>query len=121
MCRSVGREPARMSEQASPGAVMSEGRRLSLLSAGDRLHLKEVLHAVLAPLATVAGLLVAAERGGALVRNAVEVDHDGTDLPADALGAFDRAGGDVAGEAVGRVVGNLDRFGLVLSAEDGNH
>jgi hypothetical protein len=50
------------------------------LGAGDRLHLEEVLHAVLAPLATVAGLLVAAERCGALVRNAVEVDVAGTNL-----------------------------------------
>src|SRR6476661_10641652 len=88
---------------------------------GDRLHLEEFLHAELAPLAAVAGLLVAAERGGALVGNAVEVDVAGADLPADAVGAFDRAGGDVAGEAVRRVVGDLHRLGFVLGAEDGDH
>ena len=57
-------------------------RRINLrgVVAGDRLHLEIFLEAVLAPLAAVAGLLVAAERRGAVVRHALQVDVAGADL-----------------------------------------
>src|SRR5262249_11191538 len=78
-------------------------------------------HAVTAPLAAVAGLLVAAERRGALIRHALQVDVAGADLAADFARTLDRAGRDIACETVGRVVGNAHRIGLVLGADDGQH
>ena len=91
----LGREevgPVDCESTTSRSTDSSRTGRALALGAGDCLHLEEVLHAVLAPLATVAGLLVATERGGALVRHAVEVDVAGADLLADALGACDGTG-----------------------------
>src|SRR3954451_22345298 len=82
--------------------------------AGDRLHFEIFFQTVLAPFAAVAGLLVAAERRRAVVRNALQIDVAGADLLADAARRFHGVGGDVTGQTVGRVVGNLDRFGFVL-------
>src|ERR1700681_3195342 len=79
--------------------------------AGDRLDLEIFLEAVLAPFAAVAGLLVAAERRGAVVRDALQVDVAGADLAADAARAFHGVTGDVTGQTIGRVVGDLHGFG----------
>src|SRR3954451_8639475 len=94
-------------------------RRASLrgVVAGDRLHFEIFFQTVLAPLAAVAGLLVAAERRGAVVRNALQIDVARADLLADPARAFDGVTGDVTGQTIGRVVGDLDGFGFVLGAE----
>src|SRR6195952_5784287 len=89
--------------------------------AGARLHFEILFQAVLAPLASVAGLLVAAERRGAIVGHALQVDVTGADLLADATCAFDGIAGDVTGQTIGRVVGDLDGFGFILGAEDRQH
>src|SRR5215211_295684 len=98
-------------------------RRFNLrgVVAGDRLDLEIFLEAVLAPLAAVAGLLVAAERRGAVVRHALQVDVAGADLAGHAARAFHRIARDVTGETVGRVVGDLHRFGFILGADDGQY
>src|SRR6478736_147304 len=95
--------------------------RLGRVEAGNRLHFEEVLEAVLAPLAAVAGLLVAAERRGAVVGYALQVDVAGADLTADALGVLDGRARHVAGKPIGRVVGDVHGLGFVLGADDGEH
>ena len=50
---------------------------LRRVEAGDRLRLEIFLHAVAAPLAAVAGLLVATERRRAIVRHALQIDVAG--------------------------------------------
>src|SRR6185436_17417429 len=79
----------------------------------DRLHLEIFLETVLAPFAAVAGLLVAAERRGAIVRHALQIDVAGADLAADAARAFHGITSHVAGENIGRVVGDLDGVGFI--------
>src|SRR6478609_1879514 len=79
----------------------------------DRLGFEILLHAVAAPLAAVAGLLVASERRRAVVRHALQVDVACADLAAHLARTLDRAGRDVAGKTVGCVVGDLDGVGLV--------
>src|SRR3954468_18904930 len=91
------------------------------VEAGDGLDLEIFLHAVFAPLAAVAGLLVAAERRGAVVGNAVEVHVAGANLAADLPGALDGAGRNVTRKTIGRVVGDLHRVRFVLGAENGEH
>src|SRR3954447_26872078 len=86
--------------------------------ASDRLHFEIFFQTVLAPFAAVAGLLVAAERRGAVVRNALEVDVAGADLTADAARAFHGVTGNVTSQTIRRVVGDLHRFGFILGAED---
>src|SRR5450631_2715417 len=113
----------------SPAAFGSRTRRtrrarrvlLRRVVAGDRLRLEIFLEAELAPFATVAGLLVAAERRGAVVRHALQVDVAGADLAADLAGALDGAGSDVTGQTIGRVVGDMDRVSFVLGADDHEH
>src|SRR5437016_2246712 len=56
---------------------------LRRVEARDRLHLEIFFQTVFAPFAAVAGLLVAAERRGAVVRHALQVDVAGADLLAD--------------------------------------
>src|SRR3954452_24555810 len=82
--------------------------------AGDRLHFEIFFQAVLAPLAAVAGLLVATERRGAVVRNALQIDVAGADLAADAARAFDRITGDVTGKTIRRIIGDTHGIGFVL-------
>src|SRR3569832_415014 len=88
-----------------PGVMLSKRSSLRRVEAGDGLHFEEVLEAVLAPLAAVAGLLVAAERRAAVVGHTLQIHVAGADLAADALGVLDRSAGDVAREAIGGVVG----------------
>src|SRR5215510_67555 len=96
-------------------------RRVDLrrVVARNRLGLEIFLQTVTAPFAPVAGLLVASERRGALVRYSLQVDVGGADLAADTARGFDGVGRDVPGESVGRVIGDLHRLGLVLGAENG--
>src|SRR5262245_29851067 len=102
-----------------PGVVVSLAKSLRGVEAGDCLHFEIFFQAVLAPLAAVAGLLVAAERRGALVRHALQVDVAGADLAGDATRALYRVASDITGETIGRVIGDLDRLGFVLGANDG--
>src|SRR6266849_10823406 len=106
-------------EKSTPALHPSESLRGVV--AGDGLDLEIFFQAVFAPFAAVAGLLVAAERRGAVVRNALQVDVAGAQLAADLAGAFDGVGGDVTGETIRRVVGDLHRVFLILGAEDGEH
>src|SRR5579863_2384604 len=89
---------------SAPAPCSPEEKSLRGVEAGDRLDLEIFFHAVFAPLAAVAGLLVAAERRGAVVGHALQVDVAGTDLAADLARPLDGAGRDVTGEAVRRVV-----------------
>src|SRR5579863_6815978 len=95
--------------------------RLRRIKSGDRLHLEEFLETELAPLAAIARLLVAAERRGAVIRHALQVDVAGADTAADPARALDRIAGDVTGEPKGRVVGDPDRILLVLGTQDRQH
>src|SRR5262249_1160058 len=67
-----------------------------LRPAEDRLGLEELLEAGGAPLAPVARLLVAAERGADVERGTVHVHVAGTDAAGDAAGALQVAARDVA-------------------------
>src|SRR5262245_43239280 len=89
---------------------------MSCTQAGDGLHLRELVEAEAAPFAAVAGLLVAAEGCSALVGGAVDVDVAGADALGDAPRALHVAGGDIAGEPVGRVVSDAHGVVLVLVA-----
>src|ERR1700730_5844022 len=105
-------------KKSRPGAAIKSLRRVV---AGDRLGLEIFLQTVFAPFAAVAGLLVAAERRGAVVRHALQIDIAGADLATDLAGALDGSGRNVPGQTIGRVVGDLHRLGFVLGAEDGQH
>src|ERR1700731_1312905 len=105
----------------NPAPAPHPSQSLRGVVAGDRLDLEIFLQAVFAPFAAVAGLLVAAERRGAVVGLALQVDVAGAQLASDLAGALDGIGGDVTGETVGRVVGDPDGVFLVLGAEDGEH
>src|SRR5690349_1807475 len=102
-----------------PGVVVSLAKTLRGVEAGDRLHFEIFFQAVLAPFAAVAGLLVAAERRGAVVGHALQVDVAGANLAGDLASALDRPSRDVTGKTIRRVVGDLDGVGLVLGGEDG--
>src|ERR1700704_2979283 len=105
----------------APALYFSLAQNLRRVEAGHRFHLEIFLQAVFAPLAAVAGLLVAAERRGAVVRHALQVDVAGPDLAADFSRTLNGTRGNIAGETIGRVVGNLDGLRLVLGAKDGQH
>src|SRR3982074_3715135 len=94
-----------------PAPALHSCLRLSLrrVVAGARLDLEIFLETVFAPFAAVAGLLVAAERGGAVVGHALQVDVAGADLAADLAGALNGIGRDVSGETIRRVVGDPHR------------
>src|ERR1700727_805060 len=83
--------------------------RLRGVEASDRLDLEIFFQAVFAPFTAVAGLLVAAERRGAVVRYALQIDVAGTDPAADLAGGLDGVGGDVTRQTIRRVIGNPDR------------
>src|SRR5262245_60006954 len=83
------------------------------------LQLEELFEAGLAPLATVARLLVAAEAGGEVRTRAVDVHVAGADLLRHLTGALGIARRDVSGESVQRVVGDLDRLRIALVGQDG--
>src|ERR1700755_2838872 len=70
------------------------------IEAGNRLHLEIFFQAVFAPFTAVTGLLVAAERRGAVVRHALQVDVAGTDPAADLAGGLDGVGGDVTRQTI---------------------
>src|SRR5882724_13353612 len=94
---------------------------LRRVEARDRLDFEIFLEAELAPLAAVAGLLVAAERRGAVVRYALQIDVAGADLAADPARAFHGVGGDVTRQPIGGVIGYPHGVGLILGAENGEH
>src|ERR1700732_292578 len=79
-------------KKSRPGAAIKNLRRVVTR---DRLGLEIFLQTVFAPFAAVAGLLVAAERRGAVVRHALQIDVAGTDAAADLAGGFHGIGGDV--------------------------
>src|ERR1700719_2839016 len=85
----------RRSGSSAPALSFYDLRSLRRVEAGDRLDLEIFLKAELAPFAAVARLLVAAERRGAVVRHALQVDVAGADAAADATRAFHRIAGDV--------------------------
>src|SRR6202035_5121122 len=91
------------------GAAAST-RALRRVVAGDGLDLEIFLQPVFAPFAAIAGLLVAAERRGAVVRHALQIDVAGADAAADPARGLDRVGGDVTGKAIRCVVSDLDGF-----------
>ena len=78
----------------------------------QRLDLEELLETERAELASVTRLLVAAERRHQVEATAVHLDLPGAHLAGDLLGALLIARPHAAGQAVDRVVGDLD--GLVL-------
>src|SRR6195256_4703370 len=82
----------------APALHFSLAQNLRRVEAGHRFHLEIFLQAILAPLAAVAGLLVAAERRGTVVRHALQVDVAGAQLAADLAGALEGIGGDVTGQ-----------------------
>src|SRR3954471_14110435 len=84
----------------------------------QRLGLEELLEAELAELAAVAGLLVAAERSQRVEAAAVDLDLAGADLAGDLLGPLRIAGPHAAGEAIDRVVGDLDGLFLGVVGND---
>src|ERR1700760_2642670 len=88
----------------APAFSSQKVRLLRRVEAGDRLGLEIFFKAELTPLAAVARLLVAAERRGAVVRHALEIDVAGADPAADPARAFHGVGRDVTGETIGRVV-----------------
>src|SRR6185437_4054684 len=94
---------------------------LRRVEAGDRLHLEIFLETELAPLAAVARLLVAAERRGAVVRNALQVDVAGADLTAHLARTLDSACGHITRKTVGRFVGDAHGVRLILGAHDREH
>src|SRR6266849_8352658 len=106
-------------EKSTPALHPSESLRGVV--AGDGLDLEIFFQAVFAPFAAVAGLLVAAERRGAVVRDALQVDVAGANPAADPARGLHGVGGDVTGETVRRVVGDLHGILFVLGAKDGQH
>ena len=104
-----------LSDLAAAGALT---RRLP---AHHRLDLEEVLEPEPAPLAAVAGLLVAAEGRAAVGRRAVEVHHAGAHAAGHAPRPLQVGRLHVAGEAEVRGVGQLDRVLLVAERRDAEH
>src|ERR1700731_755409 len=105
----------------NPAPALHPSQSLRGVVAGDRLDLEIFFQAVFAPFAAVAGLLVAAERRGAVVRHALQVDVAGADPAANLAGGLDGVGGDIARQTIGRVVGDPDRVFLVLGTHDHEH
>src|ERR1700743_3556133 len=104
-----------------PRRVLLWLSRLRGVVAGDRLDLEIFLEAVFAPFAAVAGLLVAAERRGAIVRHALQIDVAGANPAAHFARTLHRIGGNVAGKPIGRVVGDPHGIFFVLGADDGEN
>src|SRR5690606_34717448 len=93
--------------------------RLRAVAYQHVLGLLVVIEHHLVRLAADAGLLVAAEgRMGRVGMVAVGPDAAGLDVAAEAIGAVPVAGPDAGAEAVERVVGDLERFLLVLEGRD---
>src|SRR5260370_39809754 len=92
--RDVDPAPAPQSSQSSRG-----------VEAGDCLDLEIFFQTVFAPFAAVAGLLVAAERRGAVVRHTLRGDVAGADLSANLAGGLHAVGRAVTAQAVRRVGG----------------
>src|ERR1700730_8037414 len=90
----------------NPAPALHPSQSLRGVVAGDRLDLEIFFQAVFAPFAAVAGLLVSAERRGAVGRHALPVGVAGARLAADLAGALDGVGGDVPRQTIGRVVGD---------------
>src|SRR5712664_4195767 len=104
----------KMPERKKSAPALHPSESLRGVVAGDRLDLEIFFQAVFAPLAAVAGLLVAAERRGAVVRHALQIDVAGADPAPDPAGGFNGVCGDVAGETIRRVVGDPHRIFLIL-------
>src|SRR5882724_1562842 len=88
----------RRSETLSRPGVSHHLKESRRVKPGDRLGLEIFFQAVFAPFAAVAGLLVTAERRGAVVRHALQIDVAGAELAADLASGLHRVGGDVTGE-----------------------
>src|SRR5438094_7915065 len=84
----------------------------------QRLDPQVLLDRQVAELASVAGLLEAAERRERVERGAVDLDLTGADPARDALGALRVARPHAASEAVDRVVGDADRVVLRVVWDD---
>ena len=84
-----------------------------------RLGLDELLEPVLAALTSITRLLVAAEGRARIERPAVDVDLTGPHLPRHLLGPGRIAAPHSAGQAVGGVVGDLNRLFLGVVGDDG--
>src|SRR5665213_4308789 len=108
-------------DAGSRAGVFNDARRLRRVEAGDGLDLEIFLETVFAPFAAVTGLLVAAERRGAVVGHALQVDVAGADPAADLAGGLDGIGGDVTGQTIRRIVGDPYRVFLVLGAHHHQH
>src|SRR3546814_15898988 len=101
--------------KSSRGAHLVPSTRSSRLAIQlQALGLEELLEAVHAVLAAVARLLVATEGSGRVERPAVDLDLAGADLLGDLLGTLSVGAPHPAGEAVGRVVGDLHSGVLTL-------
>src|SRR5258708_11486724 len=92
-CATYARTANRRSEKSRPGAAII-AQRLRRVESCDGLDLEIFFQAVFAPLTAVPGLLVAAERRGAVVGHALQVDVAGANPAADPAGALHRGGGD---------------------------
>src|SRR5207244_6533547 len=86
--------------------------------AEDGLQLEELREPRLAPFAAVAGLLVAAKRGAEIGLCTVHVHVSRSDPLCDPSRTLEVARGDVAGEAVRRVVRDAQGIALVLVGND---
>src|SRR5262245_48436823 len=91
------------------------------LVAEDGLDLEELLEPVLAPLPSVARLLVAPEGSGEVTGSPVDADLTGAQLGRHAARVREVTRMHVAGEAVHRVVRHLDGLGLVAIGHDREH
>src|SRR5258706_12573177 len=114
-------ETTKTPERENPAPALLLSQTLRGVVAGDCLDLEIFLQAVFAPLAAVAGLLVAAERRGAVVRHALQVDVPCADPAADLPGGLHGAGGDVTSEPTRRVAADPDRAHRRLAAQNGEH
>src|SRR5690606_7615496 len=74
-----------------------------------------------AMLATIAGLLVSAERNTGRRKCAIEVDTSGSHLAGYPAHAVEVAALHISGKAVGRAIGDLDGFLFGIVAHDGEH
>src|SRR5580700_6497306 len=86
-----------------------------------KLHaflLEELFEPELAELATVAGLLVAAERGHRIEVATVDVDLARADSARDPLGVLDVRRPDSTGQTVDRIVRDADRVLLAIVRND---
>src|SRR5262245_35668405 len=104
-----------------PGDDITPAARSGGRVTHHRLGLEELLEPFRAPLATIAGLAIAAERSLEINGRAVDVHHAGAEPSGHAARMVDRAAEDVTGQTVGSVVGDPDGFFLVLVRDHHEH